>query len=73
MQKSHEPLSGLDHSTCLLRLKRWLLAGLDEEFSAQNARSDHVAMGGAGLKDFAEGKTEEEMDEAILRYVRGIA
>ena len=66
-------LSGLDHSTCLLRLKRWLLAGLDEEFSAQNARSDHVAMGGAGLKDFAEGKTEEEMDEAILRYVHGIA
>lgn len=39
----------LSHSACILRLKRWLLAGLnDAELSVQNARSDHVAMIGHG-------------------------
>lgn len=59
----------LSHSACILRLKRWLLAGLnDAELSVQNARSDHVAMGGPGLQAFAEGPSEEEMDEKIRQY-----
>ena len=45
------------------------LAGLnDAELSVQNARSDHVAMGGPGLQAFAEGPSEEEMDEKIRQY-----
>ena len=59
----------LSHSACILRLKRWLLAGLnDAELSVQNARSDHVAMGGPGLQAFAEGPSEEEIDEKIRQY-----
>ena len=59
----------LSHSACILRLKRWLLAGLnDAELSVQNARSDHVAMGGPGLQAFAEGPSEEEMDEKIRKF-----
>ena len=61
----------LSHSAFILRLKRWLLiAGLnDAELSVQNARSDHVAMGGPGLQAFAEeGPSEEEMDEKIRQY-----
>lgn len=50
---------------CGLRLKRWLLAGLEDgALSVQR-----VALGGPGLQDFAEGPSEEEMDRAIRLVV----
>lgn len=55
---------------CGLRLKRWLLAGLEDgALSVQHARTDRVALGGPGLQDFAEGPSEEEMDRAIRLVV----
>ena len=59
----------LDDSTCVLRLKRWLCAGLhDSEFPPGRERSHHVSLGGVGLKDFESGMTEQEMDALIAVY-----
>ena len=56
----------LTQSDCILRLKRWLVAGLDDRgFPCHRKRSHHVAQGGKHLVDFAEGLTERELDEFI--------
>ena len=61
-------LGRLDHSDCIIRLKRWLLAGLaDDTWPRHNMRSHHVRMGGPLLQDFAAGETEELMDARVLR------
>ncbi|CAE7228131.1 SSRP1 [Symbiodinium natans] len=61
----------MDQATCLLRLKRWLCAGLDDDlWPPQRKRSHHVSMGGPGLLEFADGLSEEYMDEIIQNYVR---
>ena len=61
----------VDQSTAVLRLKRWLIAGLqDEGFPPQRARAHHVGLGGRGLLEFAEGPGEEEMDDLVSRYTR---
>jgi hypothetical protein len=54
--------TGLDMQTCMLRLKRWLIAGRGLPADGHAA---HVAMGGPALRDYAAGLSEGEM-EALL-------
>ena len=63
-----EGLRLLDDETCLLRLKRWLYAGLsDEGFPVQAQRRHHVGLGGPHLQQFADGPDEAET-ATIFRY-----
>jgi hypothetical protein len=58
----------LTEAEAVLRLKRWLLAGLsDDDWPAHRLRSHHVSMGGKHLEDFSEGPSEEEMDLVVSR------
>ena len=63
-----KPEQGIDDQTCVLRLKRWLLAGTEDEGWPQHRlRTHHVSLGGMSLNDFAEGKSEIEMDREIAQ------
>ena len=55
----------------VVRLKRWLLAGveLEADWPADEQRERHVALGGIGLRDFDEGADEAGMD-AIVAALR---
>ena len=53
---------GLTFEVCVLRLKRWLVAGRD---LAPDARAAHVGLGGPLLRDFTGGLSEEPL-EALL-------
>ena len=55
----------------VVRLKRWLLAGveLEADWAADEQRKRHVALGGIGLRDFDEGADEAGMD-AIVAALR---
>lgn len=57
--------SGLGEDECLLRLKRWLVAGLDSSSWPANARECHLSMGGVQLAQFAEGLGPAELDAAV--------
>ena len=47
----------------MLRLKRWLIAGLDDsDWEEDRRRTMHVSLGGKFLQDFAEGLSEEACD-----------
>ena len=60
------PQKDLSEAECKLRLKRWLVAGLDEPNKhGDNARSLHVAKGGPRLNHFATGLSEEELDRRV--------
>ena len=64
--------SSVSEATAVLRLKRWLIAGVrDEHFPPHRARSHHVGLGGKGLVDFAHGETEQELDEFVARLAAG--
>ena len=55
--------SGLSYKTLKLRMKRWLIAGLDDaEWEEGNRRGKHVAMGGTYLCEFSEGPSEVACD-----------
>ena len=55
--------SGLSIDVLRLRMKRWLIEGIDDaDWPAGTKRTTHVNMGGPHLADFAEGLTEEECD-----------
>ena len=55
--------SGLTVATLQLRLKRWLIAGLDSDaWVGDDMQAQHVAMGGIFLQDFAHGLSEDECD-----------
>ena len=59
----------LTDAECVLRLKRWLLAGCeDQSWPIHRQRSHHVEMGGKGLQDFAEGMSEEAMDALVASW-----
>ena len=61
--------SVLEDSVCMLRLKRWLFAGLnDEGWPLHAQRQHHVRMGGLHLQDFASGLSEQELDRRITVY-----
>ena len=57
--------SGLSVQTFRLRMKRWLVAGLDDgDWDTDDPRQYHIDMGKAHyLADFAHGLPEEELDE----------
>jgi len=55
--------SGLSYDCLRLRMKRWLIAGLDDEDWDEDAkRLLHVGMGGKFLCEFADGLSEEDCD-----------
>lgn len=59
----------LTDAECILRLKRWLLAGCnDSSWPKHRQRSQHVELGGKGLQDFAEGMSEAEMDALVASW-----
>ena len=59
---------GMDDAECIIRLKRWLCAGLDDsDFPVDRQRSHHVSLGDAGLMAFDRGLSEDEMDAMIAR------
>ena len=56
--------SGLSYDALRLRMKRWLIAGLDDSQweDPDMKRQEYVAMGGQHLVEFANGLSEEECD-----------
>ena len=45
--------SGLTRADLMLRLKRWLVAGLDDaDWGTEDPRAEHVGMGGVYMADF---------------------
>ena len=56
--------SGISYETMRLRMKRWLVAGLDDaDWDPDRKRETHVGMGGSRyMKDFEFGLSEEECD-----------
>ena len=55
--------SGLTRADLMLRLKRWLIAGLDDEdWETDDPRAEHIAMGGRHMQDFDDGLSEAECD-----------
>ena len=55
--------SGLSTRDLTLRLKRWLIAGLDDShWDEEGQRSFHVNQGGRFMHDFAAGLSEEDCD-----------
>ena len=63
------PAAGLDDSECILRLKRWLLAGIsDEGWPQHKKRTHHIKeIGGPQLSNFAEGLSEAQLDAQVAR------
>ena len=52
----------------MLRLKRWLIAGLDDsDWKGDRRRSMHVSLGGKFLQDFSVGLSEAACDEIANR------
>lgn len=65
-------LEGLAPDQCVLRLKRWCLAGFEQEAHwGDCTRTRHVALGGAGLRAFADGPGEAELDELLAMHLQG--
>ena len=63
--KTHATIgrSGLTPDDMRLRVKRWLIAGLDDgAWPEDTRRTQHVAMGGMHLIEFAAGLSEEACD-----------
>ena len=55
--------SALSARDLTLRLKRWLIAGLDDShWDEEGQRSFHVNQGGRFMRDFAAGLSEEDCD-----------
>ena len=47
----------------MLRLKRWLVAGLDDaDWDTEDPRAEHIGTGGVYMADFATGLSEAECD-----------
>ena len=55
----------LPKETLVLRLKRWLVAGLEDDAWDGPKRATHVGMGGTGLADFATGLSSDELDNIV--------
>ena len=61
---------GGSHEECILRLKRWLLAGLEDSTWPKHCmRSHHVQIGGKGLVDFSDGLKEPELDAKLESWL----
>ena len=57
--------SGLSDGDCILRLKRWLVAGFNDGAWGDNKRSFHVSQGGWQLGAYSEGLSERELDARV--------
>ena len=55
----------LSDQECQLRLKRWLVQGLDDVDWGANKREAHVSMGGVQMCQFAEGLSSADLDAAV--------
>ena len=56
----HWVKSGVSDDVLRLRMKRWLIAGLDsDDWEEGSKQSHHVGMGG---REFADGLSEEQCD-----------
>ena len=64
MAKGH-----LSDEECQLRLKRWLVAGLDTAGWSDNQRQFHVSMGGLQMSQFAEGLSSQDLDQKVSHGV----
>ena len=59
-----------DHGVAIVRLKRWLLAGLeDASWPKHCQRQHHVSLGGKGLQAFEAGPSETELNETSAKWV----
>lgn len=65
--------SGVEDVELIRRLKRWLLAGYDDDGWEPIARSSHVRLGGPGLRMFATspGQEGEDLDDMLGRRLQG--
>ena len=62
-KKSISQTTGVSAAECKLRLKRWLVAGLDDaKWGEDCKRSTHISLGGALLRQYAAGLSEAELD-----------
>ena len=53
--------NGLSVDTLRVRMKRWLIAGLDDhEWEEGSKKTHHISMGGTYLVEFEHGLTEEQ-------------
>ncbi len=60
----------LSEAECILRLKRWLVAGMEQEAQwGEEKRTEHVRLGGLGLAEFADGPDEASLEE-LLQLLR---
>ena len=57
--------NGLSAADCQLRLKRWLVAGLDTSGWPPSQRECHGSMGGVQLSQFADGVSAAQLDAAV--------
>lgn len=58
---------------CIIRLKRWLVAGLTDEHSwGDSARKQHVMLGGQGLRAFAGGLSDAQLDARVGALAPGV-
>ncbi|CAE7278632.1 unnamed protein product, partial [Symbiodinium necroappetens] len=55
-------LGEFSEEECYLRLKRWLVAGLNDSTWPEEKRAYHVSMGGLRLRDFQDGLTSSQLD-----------
>ena len=59
-----------DHGVAIVRLKRWLLAGLeDASWPKHCQRQHHISLGGKGLQAFEAGPSETELSETSAKWV----
>ena len=57
--------SRLTDSECILRLKRWLVAGLSDAGWGNQKRTHHVSQGGWQLEQFKTGMTDQELNAQV--------
>ena len=59
----------LTDAECILRLRRWLIAGCsDSNWPVHRQRAHHVDLAGKALQDFTQGMSEAEMDALVASW-----
>ena len=57
--------TGLSDAECQLRLKRWLVEGLNDSDWGAHKRASHVSLGGVQLSQFDSGLDEASLDRMV--------
>ena len=55
----------LTEEECLLRLKRWLVAGLNDADWPEQKRDFHISMRGLQLTHFGRGLSLQDLDDTV--------